>query len=546
MKHSPFKLLILTIFSTISSQQQPTTTSFITESYATSRPGNPTSITEVITERKGLIQLKLRPQKYSDPRRNNKSIQNRCKCKCKKKSLAKCTSRKHICRKRVCVKKCRDRSKKCHKLGRYKPTSQLLSKIKIAHQLPVSEIKCGVKNDMNGNIYNPEMSPESKISFGKSSSRGEWPWQVSLRQKPSRNSKERLSLHFCGAVLIDSETVLTAAHCLWNCNSKIGCQKGEGSFIHDYFIVALGFYKTSVNKKEKERIIEQDGKFGTQIQHIDTRKDREKGKVIVHPSYKGENYYADHWLEKSEKSGWIPNDIAIIKLKTQINFNKNSDSNLFGDKNKVQRRKEPIGTYVRPICLPRPDGGIKPKNKNKIWITGYGVVESGKICKRSKIENSSKEKQSCLALRGVEAKQANVLKEGELNLITNRKCTSILSNAWKQSNRITYHITKTQVCAHSERKNAVDTCPGDSGGPMSMSVTSGMIMKNNKRKSPSQKKKIEMYNQMERYQLEGITSWGFGCGQKLPGVYTKVSHFMDFILEHSKYIQTVENEMLSK
>ena len=107
-------------------------------------------------------------------------------------------------------------------------------------------------------------------------------------------------------------------------------------------------------------------------------------------------------------------------------------------------------------------------------------------------------------------------------------------------------LTKTQVCAHSERKNAVDTCPGDSGGPMSMSVTSGMIMKNNKRKSPSQKKKIEMYNQMERYQLEGITSWGFGCGQKLPGVYTKVSHFMDFILEHSKYIQTVENEMLSK
>ena len=340
---------------------------------------------------------------------------------------------------------------------------------------------------------------------------------MSLRKKPRFASQ--LSQHFCGAVIIDSKTVLTAAHCLWNCNNKIECQNGKGSFIPDRFIVALGFHKSSVTAEEKDRIIVRDKKFGTQIQQIDTREGKLKGKVIVHPDYKGGKYYADYWLAKSEKSGWMPNDIAIIQLKTQINFNKNSDSNLFSNKNQVEEGTEPIGTYVRPICLPKPDGGIKPESKNKIWITGYGLTESDQ--------------------------EAKVLMEGETNLIANKECTSKLSNAWKLSKRISYHITKTQLCALSEKEKAVDTCTGDSGGPLSMSVTLEMIKKNNKNMTLRQKAKTEMYNQKERYQLEGLTSWGFECGNKQPGVYTKVSNFMEFILKHSRYVQTVENEMLS-
>ena len=211
------------------------------------------------------------------------------------------------------------------------------------------------------------------------------------------------------------------------------------------------------------------------------------------------------------------------------------------DNNQVEEAKEPIGSYVRPICLPKPDGGIKPFSTNKIWVTGYGLVESSKKCKRLKIENSFKEKESCLAV--IQSKSAKVLKEGQMHLITNKKCTSKLGASWAASKFRQYQITDTQVCSHSKRKNAVDTCPGDSGGPMSMAVTPNMIMKHNKRKTLSTKTK--MYNQIERYQLEGITSWGFGCGQKLPGVFTKVSRFMDFILKHSKYVQTVENEVLS-
>ena len=315
MKHSVFKFIILTTLSTISSHQQPTTTSFITEPYTITTPGNATSAitaattaattevaaeatTERITAKNSLIQVKaLPPRKRKNKKKQYNSYRKKCKCKCKKKSVAVCTSKKSICRKQVCVEKCKIRSKKCHKVIGIPQ----FPKIKISNRLPPTEIKCGVKNDAEGfklktgknNIFDPITYPGSKIAFGKTAERGEWPWQVSLREKPKKNSDDQFSRHFCGAVLIDSETVLTAAHCVWNCgDTESKCQKGEGNFIHDKFIVALGFYKTSVTKEEKQRILERDRKFGTQSQHIDTRKGRKKGKVIVHPNYRGESYYS--------------------------------------------------------------------------------------------------------------------------------------------------------------------------------------------------------------------------------------------------------------
>ena len=127
-------------------------------------------------------------------------------------------------------------------------------------------------------------------------------------------------------------------------------------------------------------------------------------------------------------------------------------------------------------------------------------------------------------------------------MISNEECTSKLSNYYKLNNRISYHITESQLCALSEN---VDTCRGDSGGALAMPVTFEMIMKNNGTLTPHQIAETKKNCKHERYQLEGVTGWGFGCGLGIPGIYTKVSHFMEFILKHSKYVQTVENEVLS-
>lgn len=47
--------------------------------------------------------------------------------------------------------------------------------------------------------------PESKIVGGDNASPGQFPYQVSLRKNKS---------HFCGGSIIDSRTILTAAHCV--------------------------------------------------------------------------------------------------------------------------------------------------------------------------------------------------------------------------------------------------------------------------------------------------------------------------------------------
>ena len=48
-----------------------------------------------------------------------------------------------------------------------------------------------------------------------------------------------------------------------------------------------------------------------------------------------------------------------------------------------------------------------------------------------------------------------------------------------------------------------------------------------------------------QWTVAGIIGWGWGCGQDLPAVNYRVSHYMDVIKKHAKCPQTVE-EFLSE
>ncbi|EAA00585.4 AGAP012022-PA, partial [Anopheles gambiae str. PEST] len=92
----------------------------------------------------------------------------------------------------------------------------------------------------------------------------------------------------------------------------------------------------------------------------------------------------------------------------------------------------------------------------------------------------------------------------QLAPITNDKCsTHYQRGVRKLENGLMDH----QFCAGDEK---MDTCPGDSGGPLHVKLF--------------KKWKLVPF-------LVGVTSFGKACGISAPGVYVKVSKFSDWIIE---------------
>lgn len=53
-----------------------------------------------------------------------------------------------------------------------------------------------------------------------------------------------------------------------------------------------------------------------------------------------------------------------------------------------------------------------------------------------------------------------------------------------------------------------DSCRGDSGGP------------------------LQIFDKSKTARIVGIVSFGISCGTQLPGIYTRVAHYVDWIASH--------------
>lgn len=101
----------------------------------------------------------------------------------------------------------------------------------------------------------------------------------------------------------------------------------------------------------------------------------------------------------------------------------------------------------------------------------------------------------------VEETSDNLLKV-DLNIFENNEC----KNLFQADRRLSEGIVTEQLCAGVPGQ-VKDTCLGDSGGPLQV---------------------ILPENPCVQY-IVGITSFGKYCGGKAPGVYTRVSSYIDWI-----------------
>lgn len=143
------------------------------------------------------------------------------------------------------------------------------------------------------------------------------------------------------------------------------------------------------------------------------------------------------------------------------------------------RHSAQLNDNARPICLPLPEM-LDKKVHPKMIVSGWGFTEdSNAISNKLRYAN------------------VPIVEQGQCQRSLNR-----LSNV--------YTVDESQICAGDD-SGLADNCEGDSGGPL-------------------------QYPGKGAFVIHGIVSWGLStCGkEKAPGVYTRVSHYVDWILDNLK------------
>ncbi|KAL0099124.1 hypothetical protein PUN28_020282 [Cardiocondyla obscurior] len=136
--------------------------------------------------------------------------------------------------------------------------------------------------------------------------------------------------------------------------------------------------------------------------------------------------------------------------------------------------------HISAACLPDKHDDF---TGSRCWTTGWGKDAFGDY-----------------------GKYQNILKEVDVPVVSNHVCEQQMKRTRLGPS---FNLHPGFVCAGGEEGK--DACKGDGGGPM-------------------------VCERQGHWQLTGIVSWGIGCGQpNVPGVYTRVSHYLDWIRQIVDY-----------
>ncbi|CAB0034980.1 unnamed protein product [Trichogramma brassicae] len=182
---------------------------------------------------------------------------------------------------------------------------------------------------------------------------------------------------------------------------------------------------------------------------------------------------------------------SIMRAVTKMIPNRNFDTESYNHDIALLRLRKPVlfSKTIRPVCLP--SIGSNPAGKDGT-VVGWGRTKEGGML-------------------------AGVVQEVTVPVLSLDQCRKMKYRA----NR----ITENMMCAGN---GSQDSCQGDSGGPL-------LIEDNGRHEIGDSGGPLVAMRADKKYELIGVVSWGNGCARAgYPGVYTRVTKYLDWILKNSK------------
>jgi len=287
-----------------------------------------------------------------------------------------------------------------------------------------------------------------------------------------KRSRNRIWWH-CGGTLINQWFVLSAAHCGPTVDKvRVGDYKvvDTNNFDRDQCL----FYDNDT-ERQCQRFRKQ---CSNVCQFTNEKIDcvEKSGEKICSEEYQDIDVdkHMNHPSYTTTRKGLAIHDIMLIKLRTPVAYNK----------------------FVMPICLPDLSYTLligEPENRK-------GFLSFGKVVGWGQTYTNADDEIYTLPT----SKQQKL----KMPLVSNEECIGKFSDLGL--NLEDDISIETHLCAGGEKGK--DSCKGDSGGPF-----------------------IVRRSQLDPYMLIGIVSGGTSrCGIGAPGIFTRVTHYIDWILETMK------------
>ena len=308
------------------------------------------------------------------------------------------------------------------------------------------------------------------IVGGQDTKLGEFPWSALIRKKGGSQKRWH-----CGGTLINKWYVVSAAHCV---------DDGE-----DLEEVRLGEWKV----KDVDKFDYRSCTYFYESQKQDCERHRfcgaGKRRGNIDCTYKNPNVDCDDCEDCPELQ-----DIKVASFQKHPNYRQNQDGVAFNDILMIKLSRPAVyNKLVKPVCLPSPtfdnllgeEGHTPGYFKDQSVVVGWGRTYREDYQETLQTASSNQQKLTT-------------------PLLTNRECIDLFKS--KTGGVVVDISVEEHLCAGGERGK--DSCNGDSGGPL-----------------------VGREDAVGPLTLIGVVSGGARrCGQGTPAIYTRVSHYRDWIL----------------